>query len=53
VSVSLYPNWLGQTQPRVVELDGDTLRLSTAPPIRSGGLEVNSYLTWRRLSPGP
>ena len=52
MSVSLYPNWLGQTQPRIVELDGDTLRLSTASPIRSGGIEVNSYLTWRRLLPG-
>ena len=51
MSVSLYPNWLGQTQPRVVQLHGDILRLSTASPIRSGGIEVNSYQTWRRLAP--
>jgi len=41
--VSLFPNWLGQTQPRVVKIEGDTLHLSTAAPIQSGGKEVNSY----------
>lgn len=53
MQVSLFPNWLGQTQPRVVDLQGDTLRLSTAAPIRSGGAVVNSYLTWRRCAPAP
>jgi hypothetical protein len=46
--VSLFPNWTGQTQPRRVELDGDTLRLGTAWPIRSKGKNVSSVLTWRR-----
>jgi hypothetical protein len=46
--VSLFPNWLGQTQPRVVKIEGDMLHLSTAAPIKSGGKETNSYLTWRR-----
>jgi hypothetical protein len=46
--ISLFPNWTGQTQPRVVKLEGDTLQLSTAAPIRSAGKEVMSYLTWRR-----
>lgn len=58
--VSLFPNWIGQTQPRVVLLEGDSLYLSTASPIVSGGREVMSYLQWRRavqephqgLSPG-
>jgi hypothetical protein len=49
--VSLFPNWTGQTQPRRVQLDGDTLRLGTAAPIRSSGKEVNSVLTWRRADP--
>lgn len=39
--VSLFPKWVGQTQPR---LDGETLRLSTATPIRSGGVLVHSHL---------
>ncbi len=46
--VSLFPNWLGQTQPRVVKIEGDMLYLSTAAPIKSGGKETNSYLTWKR-----
>ncbi|HVJ08391.1 MAG TPA: lipocalin-like domain-containing protein [Acidisarcina sp.] len=46
--ISLFPNWIGQTQPRVVKIDGDDLHLSTASPIQSGGKEVNSYLRWKR-----
>jgi Lipocalin-like domain len=44
--VSLFPNWTGQTQPRVVEIDGDILHLSTASPIKSSGKTVMSYLQW-------
>jgi hypothetical protein len=51
MTVSLHPNWIGQTQPRIADLHGDTLRLSTASPIRSQGVEVHSYLTWRRIPP--
>src|SRR5580704_17353304 len=46
--VSLFPNWIGQTQPRVVKIDGDDLYLSTASPIESGGKKVNSHLRWKR-----
>jgi Lipocalin-like domain len=46
--ISLFPNWTGQTQPRVVKIEGDLLHLSTAAPIMSGGKKVNSYLTWKR-----
>jgi hypothetical protein len=49
--VSLFPNWLGQTQPRVVKIEGDMLHLSTATPIKSGGKETNSYLSWKRVEP--
>ena len=52
MSVSLYPNWIGQTQPRVVHLDGDMLHLSTASPIRSGGRLVHAHVTWRRSAKG-
>lgn len=48
--VSLFPNWVGQTQPRDVKIDGDILYLSTESPIKSGGKMVMSYLQWRRAS---
>lgn len=46
--ISLFPNWVGQTQPRVVRIESDLLNLSTANPIVSAGKLVNSYLQWRR-----
>jgi len=46
--ISLFPNWIGQTQPRVVKIEGDYLYLHTASPIESGGKKVNSYLKWKR-----
>ncbi len=49
--VSLFPNWLGQTQPRVVKIERDMLHLSSAVPIMSGGKKTMSYLTWRRAEP--
>jgi hypothetical protein len=48
--VSLFPNWTGQTQPRVVKIEGDRLFLSTESPIKSGGKIVMSRLEWRRAS---
>ena len=50
--VSLFPNWTGQTQPRVVRIDGDTLHLSTEAPIRPAGKAVMSHLQWSRASEG-
>jgi hypothetical protein len=50
MSISLFPNWIGQTQPRVVKIDGDFLYLSTASPIQSQGKAVNSYLQWKRAA---
>jgi hypothetical protein len=46
--VSLFPNWTGQTQPRVVKIDGDILQLSTASPTKSSGQTVMAYLQWKR-----
>ena len=46
--VSLFPGWVGQTQPRAVEIDGDTLLLSTPSPAWSGGKLVTTRLRWRR-----
>jgi hypothetical protein len=49
--VSLFPNWTGQTQPRAVRLEGDTLHLGSVAPIRSAGRTVMSSLTWKRAEP--
>ena len=46
--VSLFPGWVGQTQPRVVKLVGSRLQLSTAVPSLSGGVQVMSHLEWER-----
>jgi hypothetical protein len=46
--LSLFPNWTGQTQPRVVKIEGDKLFLSTESPIKSGGKIVMSHLEWQR-----
>jgi hypothetical protein len=48
VLVSLFPNWIGQKQQRIVRIEGDALHLSTASPIQSGGRPVNARLEWRR-----
>ncbi len=46
--VSLFPNWTGQTQPRVVKIEGDMLHLSTESPVKSSGKMTMAYLRWRR-----
>jgi hypothetical protein len=48
MDVSLFPNWIGQTQPRIVSIEGDELLLSTATPVKSGGASVMAYLAWKR-----
>lgn len=48
MDVSLFPNWTGQEQQRIVELDGDTLTLSSPAPITSAGKVVTSRLVWKR-----
>src|SRR5947207_2651203 len=37
VAVSLFPNWLGNTQLRICRLDGDSLTLSTSGPMAARG----------------
>jgi len=39
VEYSLFPNWVGSTQTRLYELDGDQLTLGTAGPRLFGGVE--------------
>jgi hypothetical protein len=48
--ISMFPNWIGQTQPRVVTLEEDELHLSSASQIQSSGKSVMSYLKWKRAT---
>ncbi len=47
IEVSLFPNWTGVTQERIVSLNGDTLRLST-PPLLIKGKVQTAHLVWKR-----
>jgi hypothetical protein len=48
VELSLFPNWVGVEQERLVELRGDRLTLST-PPILLGGIQQSAHLIWERV----
>ncbi|RXV70954.1 lipocalin-like domain-containing protein [Burkholderia stabilis] len=48
MDVSLFPNWIGNVQQRVVVLDGGRLQLGTAAPARIDGREVDAVLHWSR-----
>src|SRR5712671_7844627 len=51
MNVSLFPGWIGQTQPRLVKIDGNHLHLSTAAAFPSGGTMVTASLVWERAEP--
>jgi hypothetical protein len=48
VEASLFPNWVGTTQERFAEWQGDRLTLSTAPTLYAGHQRVG-YLVWQRV----
>ena len=48
VDLSLFPNWVGVEQERLVELRGDRLTLSTRP-ILLGGVPRTAHLIWERV----
>ncbi len=48
MDVSLYPNWIGNVQQRVVSIDGDRLQLGTAGPVVISGRQVDVVLVWVR-----
>jgi len=48
VELSLFPNWVGAEQERLVEVAGDRLILSTRP-ILLGGVQRSARLTWERV----
>lgn len=47
IEVSLFPNWTGVTQERIVSLNGDTLRISTPPLLIKGKVQA-AHLVWKR-----
>jgi hypothetical protein len=48
VDLSLFPNWVGVEQERLVELAGNRLTLSTRP-ILLGGMQRTAHLIWKRV----
>jgi hypothetical protein len=51
MAVSLFPNWKGQRQVRIAELDGDQLMLATDRPSLFAGSLKTARITWRRAAP--
>jgi hypothetical protein len=50
VYASLYPNWVGQDQPRLVRFEGERLLLTTLPQETRRGVQ-RSTIRWRRPMP--
>ena len=48
VELSLFPNWVGVEQERLVEVSEDTLTLSTRP-LLFGGEERTAHLIWKAV----
>ncbi len=48
VDLALFPGWVGGSQVRAAELDGDRLVLSTPAPVLSGGRLVTTRVSWER-----
>ena len=48
--ISLFPNWIGQTQPRLTHIDGDFLIITSEGLVESRGKIVNPCLRWKRAT---
>ncbi len=48
VELSLFPNWVGVEQERLVEVRGDLMTLSTRPML-FGGMQRSAHLIWERV----
>ena len=46
---SLYPNWIGEAQTRMMRLDGDRLTLGTLPQKTRRGVQTTEVV-WRRAA---
>jgi hypothetical protein len=51
IDVSLFPNWTGQRERRLVKIDGDILDLTIEQPMLMGGERKTARLRWRRVGP--
>ncbi len=49
IEVSLFPNWVGASQERLCEFEGDRLTLST-PLMLVGGRQLSTHVVWERAS---
>jgi len=50
IEISLYPNWQGQSQLRVLQLDGDTVTIVASPRVSADGRGFHSEVRWRRVA---
>ena len=48
LAVSLFPNWVGDTQARISKLEGDLLTLTTSAPVSGRGFVATPIVEWRR-----
>ncbi|QTO47074.1 lipocalin-like domain-containing protein [Burkholderia latens] len=48
MDVSLFPNWIGNVQQRVVSVEGNRLQLGTAKPVVVDGRQVDAVLVCAR-----
>jgi len=48
VELSLFPNWVGVEQARLVEVTGNRFTLSTRPMLL-GGIQQSGHLIWERV----
>ncbi|WP_367393263.1 lipocalin-like domain-containing protein [Pseudomonas sp. X4] len=48
IAVSMFPNWIGQAQPRTANFADDILELGNTSQYRSSGRAVNARIRWRR-----
>jgi hypothetical protein len=51
MQISLFPNWKGQQQARLVEVNDKVLHLSTDVPMKFGGGNKTASLFWERAAP--
>ena len=50
IELSLYPNWQGRSQLRILHLEGDILTIVASPRTAADGRGFHSELRWRRVT---
>jgi hypothetical protein len=48
IEISLFPNWVGETQERMYHLEGNRLTLST-PLMLVGGKRLSTHIVWEKV----